>query len=185
MGSASSRKKRKQGLAAGSMRGLPTAVFDRVLLDPPCSALGQRPRLLQPDATLGSLARSADYDVAFMRTAVKLLKPGGVLVYSTCTFSPLENELLVAHALNIFPELELEALPKHLQSLGSEGISQTTLLRALAVMREASLSPKADAPAQDGAAAAVAEKVITMSTAIAKPVKTCSDGRLRESWSEC
>jgi 16S rRNA C967 or C1407 C5-methylase (RsmB/RsmF family) len=119
------------------MRGLPAGVFDRVLLDPPCSALGQRPRLIQPNASLSSLAQSADYDVAFMRTAVRLLKPGGVLVYSTCTFNPLENELLVAHALRMFPELTLEPLPRHLQTLGSEGMGQADVLSALAVMREA------------------------------------------------
>ena len=39
--------------------------------------------------------------------AVGLLRPGGVLVYSTCTYNPAENEKQVAWALKTFPQLEL------------------------------------------------------------------------------
>jgi len=61
--------------------------FDHVLLDPPCSALGLRPRLTH-EWTLPSLMRMADYQKALLHVAVQLLKPGGTLVFSTCTINP-------------------------------------------------------------------------------------------------
>lgn len=58
-----------------------------MLLDPPCSALGLRPRLLHAWG-LRQLLQMADYQRALLHAAVALLKPGGTLVYSTCTISP-------------------------------------------------------------------------------------------------
>lgn len=46
--------------------------------------------------------------VLFLLQAVKLLKPGGVLVYSTCTITLAENEEQVAWALTAFPCLQLQ-----------------------------------------------------------------------------
>ena len=39
--------------------------------------------------------------------AISMLKPGGLLMYSTCTFSPVENEGLISYVLEQFPEMEL------------------------------------------------------------------------------
>ena len=44
------------------------------------------------------------------------------MVYSTCTFSPLENEAIVSWALNTYPALQLERLPGDLWKLGSDGL---------------------------------------------------------------
>lgn len=86
--------------------------FDRVLLDAPCSALGQRPRF-EIEAPLRVLQHYASYQRKLLRTACALLRPGGRLVYSTCTFLPDENEANVQFILNAEPELELiAALPK-------------------------------------------------------------------------
>eukprot|EP01065_Artemidia_motanka_P036871 TRINITY_DN44927_c0_g1_i1.p1 TRINITY_DN44927_c0_g1~~TRINITY_DN44927_c0_g1_i1.p1 ORF type:complete len:471 (+),score=142.43 TRINITY_DN44927_c0_g1_i1:48-1415(+) len=82
------------------------ASFDRVLLDPPCSGLGLRPRL-RHEATAPQLREFADYQKRLISTAHALLRPGGVLVYSTCTVSPWENEANVAWALGKFPDLTL------------------------------------------------------------------------------
>lgn len=65
--------------------------FDAILCDAPCSALGLRPRLLQP-ATLPLLRSTAAYQRRLLDQAVRLLRPGGHLVYSTCTINPGENE---------------------------------------------------------------------------------------------
>ncbi|MCG2863926.1 MAG: RsmB/NOP family class I SAM-dependent RNA methyltransferase [Vulcanisaeta sp.] len=70
---------------------------DKVLIDPPCSDMGVRPRLF--DVKTMDLVRSmSEYQKQFIRVAWKLLKPGGVLVYSTCTIPPLENEDNIMYA---------------------------------------------------------------------------------------
>ncbi|MEA2137212.1 MAG: rRNA (cytosine967-C5)-methyltransferase [Solirubrobacteraceae bacterium] len=68
--------------------------FDRVLVDPPCSGLGTvqgHPDLrwrVTPEA-IEEMARS---QADILRAGVAALRPGGTLVYSTCTLSPRENE---------------------------------------------------------------------------------------------
>lgn len=64
--------------------------FDAVLLDAPCSALGLRPRLLM-DWRLPQLQALAAYQRALLHAAVHVLKPGGSLVYCTCTINPGED----------------------------------------------------------------------------------------------
>ncbi|KAJ6399218.1 hypothetical protein OIU77_019881 [Salix suchowensis] len=81
--------------------------FDRVLLDAPCSALGLRPRLFVGEETIDSLKRHATYQRRMFDQAVKLVRPGGVIVYSTCTINPGENEALVRYALNTYKFLSL------------------------------------------------------------------------------
>ncbi|CAD6344066.1 unnamed protein product [Miscanthus lutarioriparius] len=81
--------------------------FDRVLLDAPCSALGLRPRLFAGEETLESLKNHAKYQRRMFDQAVKLVRPGGVIVYSTCTINPGENEALVRYALDTYKYLSL------------------------------------------------------------------------------
>ncbi|KAI3355331.1 hypothetical protein L3Q82_018183, partial [Scortum barcoo] len=84
----------------------PPESFDRVLLDAPCSGLGQRPIM----ASVWSLKEICSYQPLqrkLFHTAVQLLKKGGVLVYSTCTVTLAENEEQVAWALRTFPCLTL------------------------------------------------------------------------------
>ena len=70
------------------LKGFPPETFDRVLLDPPCSALGLRPRLdLGSKASMADLEGHRDFARNFMWCAVRLLKPGGTLVFSTCEAS--------------------------------------------------------------------------------------------------
>lgn len=75
--------------------------FDRVLLDAPCSALGNRPQL-RNDMSPKMLASYPVVQKKLFRAAVGLLKSGGVLVYSTCTVAAAENEQIVAWALEKF-----------------------------------------------------------------------------------
>lgn len=99
--------------------------FDRILLDAPCSGLGQRPNM----ACTWSLKEVLSYQPLqrkLFTVAVKLLKPGGVLVYSTCTITLMENEEQVAWALQTFPCLRLQPQEPH---LGGEGMMGACLSR--------------------------------------------------------
>ncbi|KAL5989974.1 hypothetical protein ACLOJK_010869 [Asimina triloba] len=81
--------------------------FDRVLLDAPCSALGLRPRLFAGEETIESLRNHGRYQRRMFDQAVKLVRSGGVIVYSTCTINPGENEALVRYALDTYKFLSL------------------------------------------------------------------------------
>ncbi len=74
---------------------------DRVLIDPPCSALGVRPKLFETK-TERDIISSAEYQKYFIHIANKIVKPGGFMVYSTCTFSPEENEMNVRYMIEKF-----------------------------------------------------------------------------------
>ena len=79
--------------------------FDRILLDSPCSGEGtlrSSPKtfIIWNEKVIYKLSRQQKKFFAF---AVKLLKKGGTLVYSTCTHAPEENEAIVSFALENFP----------------------------------------------------------------------------------
>ncbi len=73
------------------------ARFDRVLVDAPCSAEGnyrrQEGRL--PGRTGGFQDYVSSLQEELLRRAIELTRPGGTIVYSTCTFAPEENEAVV------------------------------------------------------------------------------------------
>ena len=83
--------------------------FDKVLVDAPCSGEGMFRR--NPDAvkewSLNHTKACAQRQEAILQTASGAVKPGGVLVYSTCTFSPLENEGVVETFLKRNRDFEL------------------------------------------------------------------------------
>ncbi|XP_050660617.1 tRNA (cytosine(72)-C(5))-methyltransferase NSUN6 isoform X1 [Macaca thibetana thibetana] len=94
--------------------------FDRILLDAPCSGMGQRPNM----ACTWSLKELASYQPLqrkLFTAAVQLLKPEGVLVYSTCTITLAENEEQVAWALTKFPCLQLQPQEPHIGGEGMRG----------------------------------------------------------------
>jgi methyltransferase NSUN6 len=101
------------------VKKLPREIFDRILLDAPCSAIGQRP-CFEFTTTKEDVDRHAKYQRSLLHAAVKLLKPGGRLVYSTCSFSIQENESNVAFALDTFPSLDLIPVSPSLD-LGKQG----------------------------------------------------------------
>ena len=76
--------------------------FDKILLDAPCSGLGQRPQCCMPE-----VKSCSDYQKQFLSQAVRLLRVGGSLVYSTCSVNPLENESNAAWLLGKWKEIRL------------------------------------------------------------------------------
>ena len=79
--------------------------FDRVLLDAPCSAVGQRPQFFNK-IKLKEFKSFSKVQKKLFSVAVSHLKPGGVLVYSTCTLAQEENEGLVIWVEQTFPQLK-------------------------------------------------------------------------------
>jgi 16S rRNA (cytosine967-C5)-methyltransferase len=77
------------------------AVFDRVLVDAPCSGLGTLRR--DPDikwlVALEDLPSFADTQLRILERAADVVRPGGALVYATCSSEPDENEAVVARFL--------------------------------------------------------------------------------------
>jgi 16S rRNA (cytosine967-C5)-methyltransferase len=92
------------------------AVFDRVLVDPPCSGLGtlQARADLRWRVTPETIAEMARTQGAILDAGAHALRPGGVLVYSTCTISPTENELPIATFLDSHPDFALDDLTAEL-----------------------------------------------------------------------
>ncbi|HEY7329506.1 MAG TPA: 16S rRNA (cytosine(967)-C(5))-methyltransferase RsmB [Gemmataceae bacterium] len=90
---------------------VPAGPFDRVLVDVPCSntgVLGKRPearwRLRSND-----LQHLVNLQTRLFRLAVERVRPGGIVVYSTCSIEPEENRHVVEKVLESNRELRLEA----------------------------------------------------------------------------
>ncbi|MFB6090315.1 MAG: RsmB/NOP family class I SAM-dependent RNA methyltransferase [Halobellus sp.] len=75
--------------------------FDRALVDAPCSCEGTIRK--NPDAldqwTMDHVESVAGIQKGILRRAIQATRPGGTVVYSTCTFAPEENEAVLDHAL--------------------------------------------------------------------------------------
>jgi len=79
--------------------------FDRILVDAPCTNTGVMRRRVDVRWRLRpkDFLRMSKQQFEIARAAVRLLKPGGVFVYSTCSLEPEENEELIGRLLNEFP----------------------------------------------------------------------------------
>lgn len=83
--------------------------FDKILVDAPCSGEGMFRK--DPDLIKSWLERGPEYYAPIQRQILKsaaaMLKPGGMLLYSTCTFAKLEDEDTIQWILEEEPDLEL------------------------------------------------------------------------------
>ena len=94
-------------------------VFDVVLADVPCSAEGRMDLSDKRSMAFWSqknIIAHAKTQRRLLRSAVRALKPGGHLVYSTCTLAPEENEFMMAWVLSEFAFLKAEPLTVPLQA---------------------------------------------------------------------
>lgn len=84
--------------------------FDRVLVDAPCSGEGmfRKEEAAVTDWSEETVAMCARRQGEILHSAAKLVRPGGYLVYSTCTFAPAEDEGVVAAFLEAHPEFTPE-----------------------------------------------------------------------------
>ena len=87
---------------------LPNAwgLFDRVLVDAPCTCEGNSRKsesslIIKEEGFREDLV---EIQKSILERAIKLTKPGGTIVYSTCTYAPEENEGVVDHALKTYGE---------------------------------------------------------------------------------
>lgn len=91
----------------------PAAVFDAILLDAPCTGEGTF-RLPSPRFELqgtAGLDATSNLQRRLLGRALQLLAPGGRLLYSTCAYSPEENEAVLDSVLRDHPDVELIGLP--------------------------------------------------------------------------
>jgi 16S rRNA (cytosine967-C5)-methyltransferase len=101
------------GLQAGRL-------FDRILVDAPCSGLGVVRR--HPEAKWRkeaiALGRHQATQLRLLRNTARLLRPGGIIVYSTCSTEPDENDLVIQRFCAEHPEFRREPLAPRLPPAG-------------------------------------------------------------------
>jgi len=87
--------------------------FDRILVDAPCSGEGMFRKLPEAidDWSEAKVLECHRMQIDILDSAADMLKPGGTLVYSTCTFAPLENEQSILLFLQKHPEFTLAPVP--------------------------------------------------------------------------
>jgi 16S rRNA (cytosine967-C5)-methyltransferase len=97
-----------------------TELADKILIDAPCSGLGVLSK--KPDIKIKREMRDINEVVKIqehlLNNAATLLKPGGAMVYSTCTIEPEENFMVVKRFMESHPEFEID----HAAQYGNEGL---------------------------------------------------------------
>ena len=109
--------------------------FNRILLDAPCSGEGmfRKDEALLRDWSPGKSLALSVLQKKLLRLSVRMLRPGGLLLYSTCTFSPEEDEEVIREILLSCPGLRLLPLPEY------EGFTPGLTDEALRLFSSASL----------------------------------------------
>ena len=114
-------------IIADACNPLPIAVeADMVILDPPCTSTGAFAKI--PSAKWRLTARSAEkmaeIQWQMLENSAEKLKPGGALVYSTCSITVEENEMLIERFLKWHPEFQLADITPKIGLPGLRGLTQ-------------------------------------------------------------
>ncbi|MCM1126079.1 MAG: RsmB/NOP family class I SAM-dependent RNA methyltransferase [Lachnospiraceae bacterium] len=89
--------------------------FDKILVDAPCSGEGmfrKNPEAVQ-EWSIENVQMCADRQSDIMESAARMLKEGGLMVYSTCTFAPEEDEGTIGRFLKRHPEFSLKEVNRY------------------------------------------------------------------------
>ncbi len=99
------------------------AQFDKVLIDAPCSGEGmfRKEEAAVTDWSVETVQMCARRQAEILHSGAQLVRAGGRLVYSTCTFAPEEDELAVAQFLQTHPEFEPEVIETPWFEAGENG----------------------------------------------------------------
>ena len=149
-------------------------VFDGVLVDAPCAGEGmfrkdpEAVRAWSPEHVLSCAKRQR----AILTSAQRAVKPGGQLVYSTCSFSPAENEENVGWFLSEFPDFELVE-ERRLYPHTSLGEGQY----AARLRRRGDASATAYLPQKSHKAPLAEAFLQTEATGLSGPLRLLPDGR--------
>ncbi|MEM3061172.1 MAG: PUA domain-containing protein [Candidatus Bathyarchaeia archaeon] len=81
-------------------KDFPDLKFQKALIDPPCSSLGVRPKIYE-NCTSSRIHDLSEYQKQFISSISNSIKPGGTIVYSTCTLTIEENEEIVKFAVDV------------------------------------------------------------------------------------
>ncbi|MGQ9610545.1 MAG: 16S rRNA (cytosine(967)-C(5))-methyltransferase RsmB [bacterium] len=107
---------------------------DRIIVDVPCTGLGVLRRRIESRwrRTIDNVNSLPEFQYKILEGSAKCLKPGGVLVYCTCTIEPEENEQIIYRFIKAHPNFKIQSvkpyLPKQLQDkniVTPEGFMQT------------------------------------------------------------
>lgn len=87
--------------------------FDKIMVDAPCSGEGmfRKDVAAREEWSVENVSKCAQRQLMILNHAAVMLRYGGSMVYSTCTFSPEENEGVISKFLELHPEFEVEEIP--------------------------------------------------------------------------
>lgn len=156
--------------------------FDKILVDAPCSGEGMFRK--DPDLVKSWMKHGPEYYAPIQRKilkqAVRMLKPGGLILYSTCTFAEMEDEDTIGWLLKEAPEMELAPLTPWEGACG--GVDGEPVLRLFphkihgeghfaALLQKKSKDNRKSAAASDRSGAAVSSAKIPKEVKISKDIR--------------
>ena len=98
--------------------------FDMIMVDAPCSGEGmfRKEEIAIDEWTPENVVMCAERQTEILDCAVQMLKDGGYIVYSTCTFSLHENEMMVDSFLEKYPDFELVPTTERVKENTADGV---------------------------------------------------------------